>query len=62
MSAAETERATVEADARLAAIYLRTLIDNHVNDAAAIDLTKSYIQIQLFARINKAPPKEPWET
>lgn len=48
-------------DAEIAALYLRTLVENGVSIYHAVSLTSSYITSLSFGDLNREKPKEPWE-
>ncbi|HEY9465851.1 MAG TPA: hypothetical protein VIR54_22305 [Vicinamibacterales bacterium] len=49
------------ADAEVAAIYLRALIDKGVPMMAAVSLTSSYVHACRFTDEAKREPREPWQ-
>lgn len=54
-----TER--ILADAEMAAIFLRALIDKGVPMMAAVSLTSSYISSYQITQASKDEPREPWQ-
>jgi hypothetical protein len=49
------------ADAEVAAVYLRALLDKGVPMPAAVPLTSSYAMAVRMAESSKEEPKKPWE-
>jgi hypothetical protein len=54
-----TER--ILADAEVAAVFLRALIDKGIPMNAAVSLTSSYLSSYKFAQSINDEPKKPWE-
>lgn len=55
----KTER--ILADAEVAAVFLRALIDKGVPMMAAVSLTSSYISSYQITQASKDEPREPWQ-
>lgn len=55
----KTER--ILADAEVAAVFLRALIDKGVPMMAAVNLTSSYISSYQITQASKDEPREPWQ-
>lgn len=55
----KTER--ILADAEVAAVLLRALIDKGVPMMAAVSLTSSYISSYQITQASKDEPREPWQ-
>lgn len=55
----KTER--IIADAEIAAVYLRALIDKGVPMMAAVNLTSSYVSSYQITQASKDEPREPWK-
>lgn len=49
------------ADAEVAAVFLRALIDKGVPMMAAVSLTSSYISSYQITQASKDEPREPWQ-
>ena len=54
-----TER--ILADAEVAAVVLRALIDKGIPAPAAVQLTASYLSSYQIARAQQDEPRKPWE-